>query len=162
MGKSLITCNFRLFVLFQHCYIIIPYYHKAINQNLSNVLRLTGIAVIKGMHTISPRQPHMVIQRGVRWCTTAGYPAAPSLDLKHFAERWELKDPLLFHPFWLLNRNVLFGRCSACLYTRESLSMLIGQPSDHWSGTQLPKHITPCLLFSRFRWYFACGTPGRH
>lgn len=105
MGKSLRTCNFRLFVLFKHRYIIIPYYHKAINQNLSNVPRLTGIAVIKGMHTISPRQPHMVIYRGVRWCTTAGYPAAPSLDLKHFAERWELKDPLLLHPFWLLNEK---------------------------------------------------------
>ena len=80
-------------------------------------------------------------------------------DLKHYSvEQWGLKDPPQCDPFWLLNRNVLLGQCSACLYTQESLSMLIGQSTDQRSGTQLPRHIAPCLLLSKTKWYRACGT----
>lgn len=88
----------------------------------------------------------------------SGYHAPLFLDLKHYAvEQWGLKDPPQCDPFWLLKRNVLSGRCSACLYTRESLSMLIGQPTNQRSRTQLPERITHCLLLNESKW--CCRSP---
>lgn len=122
------------------------------------------------MHTNKPYNPTSICtQCNLARCSTihrqqtygyeGSYPAPLFLDLKHYSvEQWGLKDPPQCDPFWLLNRNVVSGRCSACLYTRESLSMLIGKPTDQRSGTQLPKHITPCLLLSESKWYCACGT----
>lgn len=100
----------------------------------------------------------MVVQSQQAYGYKVVYPAPQFLDLKHYSlKQWGLKDPPQCNPFWLLNRNVLSGRCSACLYTRESLSMLIGQPTNQWSGTQLPEHITPCLLVSKSKCYCGCG-----
>lgn len=72
-----------------------------------------------------------------------GHPAPLFLYLKSLSsETVGIRGPPQCDPFWLLNKNVLSGRCSASLYTQESLSMLIGQPTDYRSGTQLPEHIT--------------------
>lgn len=77
----------------------------------------------------------------------SGYPAPLFPDLKHYSvEQLGLKDPPRCDPFWLLKRTVLSGRCSACLYTRESLSMLISQPTNRRSGTQRLECIALLLL----------------